>query len=54
MGTAFGLSSKEDRSSLPLLKQKLNDCLWSYRSEVNRIRQGDGIWDRDGEQVQFS
>lgn len=44
VGAAFSSASKKDRSFLSLLKQKLNDCLWFYRGEISRIRQGDGTW----------
>lgn len=44
VGAAFSSTSKKERSFLSLLKQKLKDCLWSFRSEINGIRQGDGTW----------
>lgn len=40
VGAAFGSVSKEDRCSLPPLKQRLNDYLWFCRGEVKRIRGG--------------
>ena len=41
VGAAFDSIPKEDRCSLPPLKQKLNDYLWFCRGEVKRIRGGE-------------